>query len=206
MRYSFAVESLLALPPDARALYVCAHGAGAGMRHAFLEGMAAALAARRIGVLRYEFPYMEAGRKRVDPPPVAAARVREAVGEAARVARGLPLLAGGKSFGGRMTSEAQALAPLPGVIGLVFLGFPLHPPGKPGTARAEHLGRVRAPMLFLSGTRDELAHLDLLEPLAAGLGAAIHLVEGGDHSFKVRGRPPGEIQGELADAVARWLP
>ena len=178
------------------------------MRHPFLESVAAALAAHRIGVLRYEFPYMAAGRRRVDPPAVAIARVREAVGEAARHAPGRPLIAGGKSFGGRMTSEAQAAAPLPGVVGLAFLGFPLHPAGKPGTARADHLARVTAPMLFLQGTRDELARLDLLEPLVARLGprATLRLIEGGDHSFAVRGRPARDVHGELAGAIADWLP
>jgi predicted alpha/beta-hydrolase family hydrolase len=144
----------------------------------------------------------------VDPPAVAAARVREAVALAARLAPGMPIVAGGKSFGGRMTSEAQAAAPLPGVTGLVFLGFPLHPPGKPGTGRADHLGRVEAPMLFLQGTRDDFARLDLLVPLLARLGAraSLHLVEGGDHSFKVKGRQAPDVLGELADATARWLP
>jgi len=203
------MDTLFECPPDARAVYVLAHGAGAGMRHPFLTAMAAALAARGIGTLRYEFPYMEKKSRRPDPPAVAAARVREAVAEAARLAPGLPLLAGGKSFGGRMTSTAQADAPLPGVRGLAFLGFPLHPPGKPSTDRADHLARVGVPMLFLQGTRDDFARLDLLEPVVAGLGArgTLHLVDGGDHSFKVpkgQGRAPGEVMDELGDALVRW--
>ncbi len=201
------MEGLLTLPPGARALYVCAHGAGTGMRHPFLAGVAGALAERGIGTFRYEFPYMEAGRKRVDPPRVATERVREAVAEAARAAPGLPLVAGGKSFGGRMTSEAQAAEPLPGVVGLAFLGFPLHPPAEPGAARGRHLAKVDVPMLFLQGTRDDFARLDLLEPLVAGLGprATLALVAGGDHSFAAKGRPSREVHAELADALAQWL-
>lgn len=195
--------------PGARCLYVLAHGAGAGMRHPFLQQMAQALAARAIATLRYEFPYMERGSRRPDPPAVAVARVREAVDEARRLAPGLPLIAGGKSFGGRMTSTAQAEAALPGVRGLAFLGFPLHPPGKPATSRADHLGRVRVPMLFLQGTRDEFARLELLRPVADGLGdrATLHLVEGGDHSFKVpraSGRTPAQVTDELAGAIGEW--
>jgi predicted alpha/beta-hydrolase family hydrolase len=201
------VNQLAAIPDGARALFVCAHGAGAGMRHPFLEGLSAALGARRIGTVRYEFEYMEAGRRRVDPPAVATARVRAAVEAAARLAPGLPLLAGGKSFGGRMTSEAQAAAPLPGVTGLVLVGFPLHPAGKPGTTRADHLDRAAGPMLFLQGDRDELARLDLLRPVLDRLGArlTLHVVEGADHSFRVRGRRASDVLGELADAMVRWL-
>ncbi len=201
------MNQLATIPADARALFVCAHGAGAGMRHAFLEGLAAALAARRIGTVRYEFEYMEAGRRRVDPQAVVTARVRLAVQEAARLAPGVPLLAGGKSFGGRMTSEAQAAEPLPGLTGLVFVGFPLHPAGKPATARADHLERVDAPMLFLQGDRDDLARLDLLRPVLDALGAkaTLHVVKGADHSFRVRGRREPDVLGELADAVVRWL-
>ncbi len=205
------MNRLLVLPQEGppRALYVLAHGAGAGMRHPFLETIARALAERGIGTFRYEFPYMEKKSGRPDPPAVAAARVREAVTEAAREAPGVPLVAGGKSFGGRMTSTAQAEEPLPGVVGLAFLGFPLHPPGKPGTARAEHLARVRVPMLFLQGTRDEFAGLDLLRPVVGSLGglATLTLVEEGDHSFKVparTGRKPAEVMGSLADAIAGW--
>ena len=203
------MEHLLVKPPDARALLVLAHGAGAGMRHAFLERMAQALAGRRIATFRYEFAYMEKHAGRPDPPAVAAARVREAVGEAARVAPGLPLLAGGKSFGGRMTSTAAAEAPLPGVRGLVFLGFPLHPPGQPGTSRADHLDRVTVPMLFLQGTRDALSDLTLLRPIVERLGerATLRVIEHADHSFHVlkrSGRTDEQVLDELATAVAAW--
>jgi predicted alpha/beta-hydrolase family hydrolase len=178
------------------------------MRHPFLESVAQLLAERGVGTLRYEFPYMEKKSRRPDPPPVATARVREAALEAARLAPGLPLIAGGKSFGGRMTSTAQAEAPLPGVRGLAFLGFPLHPPGKPSTARADHLARVAIPMLFLQGTRDEFATLALLEPTVAALGprATLGLLEGGDHSFKVpkaSGSPAAVLAG-ICDTLARW--
>ena len=203
------VSGLLLRPDGARLLYVLAHGAGAGMRHPFLEVVAQRLAERSIATLRYQFPYMEQRGRRPDPPAVAAATVRAAVMEAARVAPGLPLVAGGKSFGGRMTSTAQAEAPLPGVRGLVFLGFPLHPPGRPGDSRAEHLARVQIPMLFLQGDRDEFADLKLLKPVVSGLGerATLHLVEGGDHSFHVlkrSGRTDAEVMGELVDAIAAW--
>jgi predicted alpha/beta-hydrolase family hydrolase len=172
-----------------------------------MEAIAQALESHRVGTLRYEFPYMEKKSRRPDAPAVAAARVREAVEEAARVAPGVPLIAGGKSFGGRMTSTAQAEEPLPGVRGLAFLGFPLHSPGKPGIERAAHLERVGVPMLFLQGTRDDFARLDLLRPVVEGLGprAALHLVEGGDHSFKVPKRPPADVIGELAGAVRAWV-
>jgi len=202
------LEHLLVKPADARGLLVLAHGAGAGMRHAFLEQLAQALALRKVATFRYEFLYMEKGGGRPDPPAVAAARVREAVAEAARVAPGLPLFAGGKSFGGRMTSTAAAESPLPGVRGLVFLGFPLHPPGQPGIGRAEHLDRVTVPMLFLQGTRDTFAQLPLLEPVIARLKprATLHLIDGGDHSFAVpkrSGRTPG-VMDQLADTIAAW--
>jgi predicted alpha/beta-hydrolase family hydrolase len=190
--------------PGARVLCLLAHGAGAGIRHPFMESIAAALAERGIASLRYEFAYMEEGRKRVDAPAVATARVREAARLAGRLAPGLPLIAGGKSFGGRMTSTAQAAEPLPGVRGLVFLGFPLHPPGRPGIARADHLDSVAIPMLFVQGTRDEFATGDLLTRVLERLGprAACHPLEGGDHSFRVRGRKPGDVVTELAGAVA----
>lgn len=179
------------------------------MRHPFMERIARALATRGVATFRYEFAYMEQKKGRPDPPAVAQARVRDAVLEASRAAPGLPLLAGGKSFGGRMTSQAQAQEPLPGVRGLVFLGFPLHPPGRPGVSRAEHLSEVRIPMLFLQGTRDEFAGLDLLRPVVAGLGdrATLHLVDGGDHSFKVlkrTGRTEEDVMGELAGTIAAW--
>jgi len=203
------VSGLLLRPDGARLLYVLAHGAGAGMRHPFLETVAQLLGERGVGTLRYQFPYMERRASRPDPPAVAAAAVRAAVAEAGRVAPGLPLVAGGKSFGGRMTSTAQAEAPLPGVRGLVFLGFPLHPPGRPGDSRAEHLARVQVPMLFLQGERDDFADLKLLRPVVKRLGerATLHLVEGGDHSFKVlkkTGRSDVEVMGELVAAIVGW--
>ena len=203
------VSGLLVRPPDARLLYVLAHGAGAGMRHPFLEAVARALAEQKIATLRYQFPYMEQRARRPDPPAVAAATVRAAVAEAARVAPGLPLIAGGKSFGGRMTSTALAEEPLPGVRGLVFLGFPLHPPGRPADKRAEHLAQVRIPMLFLQGDRDEFADLKLLGPVIKQLGerATLHLVAGGDHSFHVlkrSGRTDGDVMGELVQAMVDW--
>ncbi len=187
------VSGLLLRPDGARLLYVLAHGAGAGMRHPFLEDVARRLAERGIATLRYQFPYMERRARRPDPPAVAAATVRAAVAEAGRAAPGLPLVAGGKSFGGRMTSTAQAEQPLPGVRGLVFLGFPLHPPGRPGDKRAEHLAQVRIPMLFVQGDRDEFADLKLLRPVVTQLGerATLHLVEGGDHS--AAGRLPRAV-------------
>src|SRR5438034_2505518 len=201
-------EGLLVRPHDARLLYVLAHGAGAGMRHHFLAQAADGFAGRGIATYRYEFPYMQAGKNRPDSPGVAEAAVRAAVLVAAHRAPELPLIAGGKSFGGRMTSQAQAHEPLPGVRGLVFLGFPLHPPGRPGTTRAEHLDAVQIPMLFLQGTRDDFAGLDLLRPVVARLGkrATLHLVEGGDHSFKVlkkSGRTDAQVMDELAEQIGR---
>ncbi|HTE50302.1 MAG TPA: alpha/beta family hydrolase [Kofleriaceae bacterium] len=208
-----AVSALWMRPDGARAAYLLAHGAGAGMRHAFLEQLAAALAARGVATLRYQFPYVEAGRRRPDPPALLERTVRAAAAEVIRRAPDLPLVAGGKSMGGRMTSQAQAAAALPGVRGLAFVCFPLHPAGKPSVTRAEHLARVAIPMLFLSGTRDELATLDLLEPVVAGLGplAELSLVDGADHSFRVparSGRRAADVIGGLADAIAafasRW--
>jgi len=203
------VSGLLLRPDGARLLYVLAHGAGAGMRHPFLESIAQRLAERSIATLRYQFPYMEQRARRPDPPAVAAATVRAAVIEAAGVAPGLPLVAGGKSFGGRMTSTAQAEDPLPGVRGLVFLGFPLHPPGRPAGKRAEHLAQVRIPMLFLQGDRDEFADLKLLKPVVKQLGerATLHLAEGGDHSFHVlkrSGRTDTEVMAELVETIVAW--
>jgi len=203
------VSGLLLRPDGARLLYVLAHGAGAGMRHPFLESIAQGLAQRSIATLRYQFLYMERRARRPDPPAVAAATVRAAVAEAARVAPGLPLIAGGKSFGGRMTSTAQAEDALPGVRGLVFLGFPLHPPGRPDDRRAEHLAQVRIPMLFLQGDRDEFADLKLLRPMVKQLGelATLHLVEGGDHSFHVlkrSGRTDVEVMAELVATIVAW--
>ena len=203
------VSGLLVRPDGARLLYLLAHGAGAGMRHPFLETVARQLDGRGIATLRYQFPYMERRASRPDPPAVAAATVRAAAAEAARVAPGLTLVAGGKSFGGRMTSTAQAEAPLPGVRGLVFLGFPLHPPGRPDDKRAEHLAQVRIPMLFLQGDRDEFADLKLLKPVVKRLGdrATLHLVEGGDHSFHVlkrSGKTDADVMEELVGAIADW--
>jgi len=203
------VSGLLLRPDSARLLYVLAHGAGAGMRHPFLELVAQRLAERRIATLRYQFPYMEQRARRPDPPAVAAATVRAVVIEASRVAPGLPLVAGGKSFGGRMTSTAQAETPLPGVKGLVSLGFPLHPPGRPADSRAEHLAQVAIPMLFLQGDRDEFADLKLLKPVVKRLGerATLHLVEGGNHSFKVlkrSGKTEADVMEELVGAIADW--
>ncbi|MGH7613864.1 MAG: alpha/beta hydrolase family protein [Gemmatimonadales bacterium] len=203
------VSALLVLPADARALYVLAHGAGAGMRHPFLERIADALAARRVASLRYQFPYMERQQRRPDSPAIACAAVRAAVAAAARAAPGLPLIAGGKSFGGRMTSTAQSQEPLPGVVGLAFLGFPLHPPGKPGVTRAEHLASVQIPMLFLQGDRDEFAEVILLRQVLQPIGriAVLHVVKGGDHSFNVRkysGRTAEDVRAELADGIVAW--
>jgi predicted alpha/beta-hydrolase family hydrolase len=197
---------ILRRPPDAWCLYVLAHGAGAGMRHPFLESLAGALAAEGVATLRYEFPYLEQGKKRIDPAPVLHARVREAVAAAAK--EHLPLFAGGKSMGGRMTSQAQALEPLAGARGLAFVGFPLHPAGRPGTERAAHLRDVRIPMLFLQGTRDDLADLALLRPIADALPrATLHVVDDADHSFHVRkssGRDDAEVLVELAQTFAGW--
>lgn len=197
-------------PDEPKACYVLAHGAGAGMRHPFMAEVATGLAEREIATLRYEFPYMERGSKHVDPPEVARATVRAACAKAAQRYPDVPLFAGGKSFGGRMTSQAQAEAPLPGVRGLIFLGFPLHPPGKPSIDRAAHLSSVKVPLLFLQGTRDEFAQLDLLQPLVKKLGsvATLKLFDDADHSFKVparSGRKPSEVFAELLDAIASWI-
>jgi predicted alpha/beta-hydrolase family hydrolase len=205
-----SVSALLLQPAQARACYVFAHGAGAGMAHASMEATAAGLAARGIATLRYQFPYMEKGSKRPDPPAIAHAAVRAAIAQAARCCPTLPLFAGGRSFGGRMTSQAQAVAPLPGVRGLVFLSFPLHPAGKPSADRAKHLADIRIPMLFLQGTRDALAELRLLEPVVKGLGplASLHLVREADHSFHVlarSGRNDRELLDEVLDAFASWI-
>jgi predicted alpha/beta-hydrolase family hydrolase len=203
------VSGLLQLPADARVCYVLAHGAGAGMAHPFMSAVSDGLAQRRIATLRYQFVYMERGSKRPDAPPLAHAAVRAAVAEAARHAQGLTLVAGGKSFGGRMTSQAQASAPLPGVRGLVFLGFPLHPAKQPSGTRAAHLANIDIPMLFLQGTRDDLADLTLLRPLLANLGqrATLESFEHADHSFHVparSGRTDEQVLDELLDAITRW--
>jgi predicted alpha/beta-hydrolase family hydrolase len=204
-----SVSALLLAPADARACYVLAHGAGAGMTHPFMGAVAQGLAARGIATLRYQFPYMERGSRRPDTPRVAHAAVRAAVVEAAQRLPGLPLFAGGKSFGGRMTSQAQAAAPLPGVRGLAFVGFPLHPAGKPGVERAAHLAAVKVPMLFLQGTRDELADLALLQGVVQDLGdrATLHLEDDADHAFHVRarsGRSDAQVVQALAVALAAW--
>ncbi len=193
-----------------RACLVLAHGAGAGMRHRAMAAIADGLAARGIATLRYQFPYLERGAKRPDPPAVAHAAVRAAVAAAERLAPGLKLFAGGKSFGGRMTSQAQAAAPLPGVRGLVFFAFPLHPAGKPGDARARHLAEVALPMLFLQGTRDALAEPALLRPAVARLGAraTLALFAEADHAFHVparTGRKDTEVLAMILDAAAGWM-
>jgi uncharacterized protein len=205
-----AVSALLLRPSGARACYVFAHGAGAGMAHEFMERVAAALCDRGIATLRYQFPYMEKGSKRPDTPPLAHAAVRAAVDGAARSCPGLALFAGGKSFGGRMTSQAQAIAPLAGVRGLAFLGFPLHPAGKPTDTRAKHLSEVRVPVLFIQGTRDKLAELTLLEPVVKRLGASasLHEVAEADHSFHVlarSGRNDREVMDEIVDTLSAWI-
>jgi predicted alpha/beta-hydrolase family hydrolase len=196
-------------PSTARFGYVLAHGAGAGMRHPFLEAIAQALFDRNAATFRYEFPYMEAHRNRPDPPAVAVARVKEAVQRARAEWPGLPLVAGGKSFGGRMTSTAQAGEPLEAVRGLAFLGFPLHPPGRPSVTRAEHLFHVEVPMLFLQGSRDEFAQLELITGVCEKLGsrATLHLIDDADHSFKVpkrSGRTAEQVMAELADQIAEF--
>ena len=204
------VSGLLLTPARARACYVLAHGAGAGMTHPFMAAVAAELGERGIATLRYQFPYMEQGGKRPDPPKLAHSAVRAAVAEATRLLPGAPLIAGGKSFGGRMTSQAQALEPLPGVRGLAFLGFPLHPAGKPSRERGQHLFDVQIPMLFLQGTRDALAVLAELEPLCAALGprATLELYADADHSFHVparTGRKDAQVRGDMLDALAAWI-
>jgi uncharacterized protein len=203
------VSALLLAPDAPRACFVFAHGAGAGMTHSFMEAFAQGLRERGVASLRYQFPYMEKGSKRPDPPGIAIATVRAAVAEAARTFPGLTLIAGGKSFGGRMTSQAQAAASLIGVRGLGFVGFPLHPAGKPSTDRADHLAKVELPMLFLQGTRDTLAEVALIEPVVQRLGsrATLHLVDGADHSFHVparSGRNDREVLGEILDAFVTW--
>lgn len=204
------VPALLLRPADARALLVLGHGAGAGMRHAFMDSIARRLADRGIATLRYQFPYMENGGWPPDPRPVLLGTCRAAVREGRSLAPALPLFAGGKSMGGRMTSLAAAESPLPGVEGLVFLGFPLHPAGRPATGRAEHLDRVALPVLFLQGTRDRLADPSLLEPVCRRLGgrATLRMVEGADHGFHVlvrSGRTDEEVLEELAGVAAAWI-
>src|SRR5262249_23939793 len=203
------LPALLERPPDARLLYVLAHGAGAGMRHSFLSAIAAALAARRIATFRYAFPYTAAGARRPDPPRVLEATVRAAIAAAAK--QDLPMIAGGKSMGGRMTSQLCAREPCLALQGIAFLGFPLHAPKQPGDARAAHLADVSLPMLFLQGTRDALADVELMRGVAARLGtrATLHVVDGADHGFHVlksSGRTDAQALDELADTIAAWAP
>lgn len=205
-----STSGLLQAPAGAKACYVFAHGAGADMNHVFMASIAQGLAERGIASLRFNFPFMEQGAKRPDSPAVAHAAVRAAVAEAARHMPGVPLFAGGKSYGGRMSTQAQAAEPLPVVKGIVLLGFPLHPAGKPSTERAAHLAGVKLPMLFLQGTRDSLADLDLITQTTAKLGnkANLHIVEGADHAFHVlvrSGRTDAQVREELCDTMAAWM-
>jgi predicted alpha/beta-hydrolase family hydrolase len=205
-----SVSGLLWVPPRARACYVLAHGAGAGMTHPFMGTVAAELAERDIATLRYQFPYMEERAKRPDPPALAHATVRAAAAQAVRLVPTLALVAGGKSFGGRMTSQAQAASPLPGVRGLIFLGFPLHPAKRPSQERAAHLFDVRVPMLVLQGARDQLAQEELIRSVTKRLGerAALHLIADADHSFHVparTGRTDADVRSAMLDALAAWM-
>jgi len=204
------VSALLCVPADAHACFVFAHGAGAGMDHAFMAAMAEALAERGVATLRYQFPYMERGSKRPDPPRIAHAAVRAAVAEAGRRLPKLPLFAGGKSFGGRMSSQTQAESAMPGVRGLVFVGFPLHPAGKPSQERAAHLLKVDCRMLFLQGTRDELAELSLLQEVLKPLGerATLKIFDDADHSFHVRarsGQTDDQVRAAMVEAMVQWF-
>lgn len=204
------VSGLLDLPANARACFVFAHGAGAGMQHPSMATVADDLSQEGIATLRYQFPYMERGSRRPDPPALCHATVRAAVAVGARLAPGLRLLAGGRSFGGRMTSQAQALEPLPSVAGLAFLAFPLHPAGRSSQERAAHLADVTIPMLFLQGTRDDLATLDLLQPVVQSLGAraTLKLLQDADHSFHVRassGRHDPDVRQELVRTLVDWI-
>jgi uncharacterized protein len=203
------VSGLLEYPMSSRLCLVLAHGAGAGMEHPFMTALAQDLEAHDIATLRYQFPYMERGEKRTDPPPLCHATVRAAIAAAGRLVPDLPLIAGGKSFGGRMTSQTQAAMPLPGVRGLAFFGFPLHPPDKPSIDRGSHLAKVKVPMLFLQGTRDNLADLALLQPLVEGLQkfATLKALEGADHSFHVlkrSGRTDKDVNTEMLEAFIAW--
>jgi len=204
------VSGVLQMPERARACLVLAHGAGAGMGHPFLAAVATELAAQGIATLRYQFPYMERSSRRPDSPDTCHATVRAAVIEAAALAPAMPIFAGGKSFGGRMTSQAQSVDPLPGVRGLAFLGFPLHPPGQPSESRAEHLARVQIEMLFLQGTRDDFAKLELIQPVVSRLRdrARLQLFPDADHSFHVparSGRTDAEVRGDMTRTLAAWM-
>jgi predicted alpha/beta-hydrolase family hydrolase len=204
------LPGLLLRPEGARSLYVLGHGAGAGMRHPFMAAVAGALADHGVATLRWEFPYMAARRRRPDPPAVAEAAVRSAWARARASLPDLPAFAGGKSYGGRMTSRAHAARPLEGLRGLAFLGFPLHPPGEPGVERAHHLGAAPGPLLFVQGDRDELADLALLRPVVERLGrrAELHVVAEADHGFAVprrSGRTGEEVLAEIAATVAAWM-
>jgi predicted alpha/beta-hydrolase family hydrolase len=205
-----SVSALVDAPVRPLACFVFAHGAGAGMQHAFMAAIAQGLAQRGVATLRFQFPFMEQGSKRVDRPEVAQAAVRAAVAAAGARWPGVPLFAGGKSFGARMTSQAQSIESLPDVRGLVFVGFPLHPAGKPSTGRAKHLADVRVPMLFLQGTRDALAELDLVCATTARLGerATLHVVDGADHAFHVlvkSGRNDAQVREELLAQMVGWM-
>lgn len=204
------VSGLLLVPDNARACFVLAHGAGAGMTHPFMDSMAEGLAVHGVATLRYQFPYMERGSKRPDPPKLVQATVRAAVAEAARLAPSLPLFAGGKSFGGRMTSQAHAELPLPGICGIIFLGFPLHAAGKPSADRGAHLVDVCVPMLFLQGSRDKLADPSILGPLVVQLGprASLKVFDDADHSFHVparSGRKDADVRAEMLKTIAAWV-
>ena len=204
------VSALLDQPTSPRAGFVLAHGAGAGMHHDFLAALAEGLAKRDVATLRFQFPFAEQGSKRPDPPALAQATVRCVVAEAAQRLAGLPLFAGGKSFGGRMTSQAQARAALPGVRGLVFVGFPLHPAGKPSTERAAHLADVDVPMLFLQGTRDELAELESMRAVTDRHPrlATLEVVDDADHAFHVRkrsGRDDAQVREAMLDRMVAWI-
>lgn len=204
------VSALLQCPERARACYVFAHGAGAGMNHSFMNAAASGLVDRGIATLRYQFPFMQRGSKRTDAPAVAHTAVRAAVEQAAMLLPDASLFAGGKSFGGRMTSQAQAEFALPRVQGIVFFGFPLHPPGKPSVERAEHLSQVQIPMLFLQGERDELANVALLRTVTDQLGerATLQLFDDADHSFHVRarsGRSDAQVLDSMLDVMANWI-
>lgn len=203
------VSAILVHPADAHTLFVFAHGAGAGMRHVFMETLAQTLAGVGVATMRYQFPYTQRGTRRIDPRPVLLKTVRSAVATAHELDLDLPIVAGGKSMGGRMTSMAHAAEPLEGCAGLVFVGFPLHPAGKPGIERAEHLQHIGIPTLFLQGTRDKLADLELLRPVVDGMrpSPTLHIVDGADHGFHVlkrSGRTDDEVMAELAETTADW--